>query len=412
MSQRARRFLVVVADVGGESYHVGDEAMMEANLEQLRRQDPVVQFKVIGRAAVAMHEREVAAILADAGGLFISGGGNLSSSWPALVHQRVLWMREARRRRLPIVTGGQTIGPDLSAAQRAALAEILPQIEILGVRELASAALALELGMPPERLTYQPDDAFFLTAQPPAGRQARDPALDEAFLAITLDPSFGVPVHRAGLGRLAAQLARVASESGLQPVFLPHVGPLGSLGNEDGRVGIELRRLLRTEGLDCKLFPVMPAAATAWVTQRAALVVSSRYHPLVFGTAAAVPCLGIYRDAYTRVKLRGALTHVGMAPWCVSATAAEEGSLLAGCRHLWRRRDELRETLSQARDRLAPREAQRWRALRARSMGPATRAQSLPLHRSAGGPNLRAGPASPARPATTAKKRFRRGAGQ
>ncbi|HEY4563466.1 MAG TPA: hypothetical protein VIJ36_10830, partial [Thermoanaerobaculia bacterium] len=97
MSAQPYPSLVVVADVGSDPFHVGDEAMLEANLEALRRQDPAVRFTVIGRAEAAMKEREVAAALADAGGLFLSGGGNLSSSWPDLVRQRVLWMREARR---------------------------------------------------------------------------------------------------------------------------------------------------------------------------------------------------------------------------------------------------------------------------------------------------------------------------
>jgi len=357
--------LVIVGDVGSEPYHVGDEAMLAANLEILRRYDPALLVRVIGRREIAFGEREVAAVLARAGGLFISGGGNLSSSWPSLVRQRVLWMREARRLRLPVVTGGQTIGPDLTTAERSALAETLPEVEHLGARELPSAALALELGVPPERLSYQPDDAFFLSGRAPAGEEAPgfDPELP--FLAITLDESFGLPSSQDGLVRLAGQLARIASESGLHPVFLPHVGPLGGLGDVDGQVGIALRELLLAEGAGCMLLPVMPLAATVWVTQRAALVVSSRYHPLVFGTAAAVPCLGLYRDAYTRIKLQGALTHVGMEAWCLPAAAAEEGRLLAGCRHLWQRRDEVRATMRQARERLASQETRRWRLLRA-----------------------------------------------
>ena len=357
--------LVILADVGAEPFHVGDEAMLVANLEGLRRLDPEVRVTVIGRKEIALGEREIAAILAGAGGLFLSGGGNLSSTWPDLVRQRVLWMREARRRRIPIVTGGQTIGPDLTSTGRAALAETLAGIELLGARERPSAALALELGVPAERLCYQPDDEFFLAGHPPARR--RDiPELDEPFLAITLDLSFGLPGSLAALSRIAAQLARIATESGLELVFVPHVGPLGGLGDEDAVVGASLRRLLRAEGARCKLLPVMTPAATAWVTQQAGMVVSSRYHPLVFGTAGAVPCLGLYRDAYTRIKVQGALAHVGMETWCVSAAAAAQGSLLAGCRHLWARRDEVRATMSRARDRLVPQEARRWRLLGSR----------------------------------------------
>jgi polysaccharide pyruvyl transferase WcaK-like protein len=366
--------LVVLADVGAdpsETFHVGDEAMLEANLEALRRYDPAVQVTVIGRSAVASGElpETIAATLAEADGLFLSGGGNLSSSWPGLLHQRVLWMREARRRGLPIVTGGQTIGPELAAPERIALAEALAGVEHLGVRELPSAALALQMGVPMDRLSYQPDDAFFLAGRAPGAPagllgNTEVPALpDGPFLAITLDPAFAAPSSRAGLQSLAAQLARFAAEEGLHLAFLPHVGPLGSPGDEDGRAGAALCQLLQAEGAGCTLFPVMPPAETVWLTQRAALVVSSRYHPLVFGTAAAVPGLGLYRDTYTRIKLQGALGHAGLEAWSLPASAAEEGGLEEALHRLWGRRDEARAAMTEARARLELHEKVRWRRL-------------------------------------------------
>jgi polysaccharide pyruvyl transferase WcaK-like protein len=386
MSQLPHPPLVIVADVGGEPFHVGDEAMLAANLAVLRRQDPAVQVTVIGRSAEGVAERfgvsalaaPPVATLADerlpraivsaldaAGGLLISGGGNLSSSWPELLRQRVLLMREARRRGLPVVTGGQTIGPELVAVEHTALAEALAAAEHVGVRELPSAALALRMGVPPDRLSYQPDDAFFLAGRPPAAAEV--PAcLDEPFLAVTLDASFAAVSSRGSLGNLAAQLAWIGAESGLHLAFLPHVGTLGSLGDEDGRAGAALRDLLREVGVGCSLLPVMLPAETAWLTQRAALVVSSRYHPLVFGSAAAVPCLGLYRDAYTRIKLQGALTHVGMETWCLSEAAAEEGGLLTAFRRLWSGREEVQATMKRARAPLELQEERRWKQLLAR----------------------------------------------
>src|SRR6185369_8615273 len=107
--------LVLLADVGGDSFHVGDEAMLAANIEALRRDDPAVNVTVIGRSSEAQRPATAAATLDRAAALFVSGGGNLSSSWPELLQQRIAWMREAWRREIPIVTGGQTIGPSLAA---------------------------------------------------------------------------------------------------------------------------------------------------------------------------------------------------------------------------------------------------------------------------------------------------------
>jgi polysaccharide pyruvyl transferase WcaK-like protein len=353
--------LIILADVRADSFHVGDEAMLAANLERLRRHDPAARLTVVGRSAAAESPEAVAEALSEAGGLFLSGGGNLSSSWPELLRQRVLWMREARRRRLPVVTGGQTIGPVLTAVEHGALAEVLAGAAHVGVRELPSMALALQMGVPAERLSYQPDDAFLLAGHPPAAGEA--PYLPgEPYLAVTLDPAFA-----GGLRSLAAQLARIAAESGLRIAFLPHVGTLGGIGGisggEDGRAGAALREILLAEGVACTVLPVMTPSATVWVTQRAALVVSSRYHPLVFATAAAVPCLGIYRDAYTRIKLQGALVHAGMESWCLPAPAAEEGGLLAAFRRLWEMRDEVRAAMSRARATLEVEEERRWQRL-------------------------------------------------
>ena len=362
MPQLPHHSLVVVADVGAGPFRVGDEAMLAANLETLRRLDPGVRLTVIGRSAAAAGEREVAAALAKADGLFVSGGGNLSSTWPELFRQRIALMREARRRRLPIVTGGQTLGPGLTAAERAALAAALAEVEHLGVRELPSAALALQMGLPPERLSYQPDDAFFLAGRPPAVEEVPE----EPFLALTLDSTFAAPSSRTGLRSLAAQLARFAAEAGVHLAFLPHVGPLGALGDEDGRAGIALGQILQAKGIRCTLLPVMPPAETAWLTQRAALVVSSRYHSLVFATAAAIPSLGLYRDAYTRIKLQGALAHVGQETWCLPVAAAEEGGLVVALRRLWDGREAARATMARARERLALQEERRWQRLLAR----------------------------------------------
>lgn len=349
--------LVIVADVGPEPFHVGDEAMLVANVEALRRHDPEIRVTVIGREAKA-----AAANLEGADGLFLSGGGNLSSSWPELLHQRLRWIGEARRRGLPVVTGGQTIGPELNSADRSALAGTLAGVDLLGVRELPSAALALRMGVPADRLAYQPDDAFFLAGSPPAAQGLPD----EPFLLVTLDPAFAAMGSRSGLCSLALQLAAIAAESRLRLAFLPHVGPLGGLGDEDGRAGAALARLLRDEGVECELLPVMPPAETVWVTQRAAAVVSSRYHPLVFATAAAVPCLGVYRDDYTRIKLQGALAHLGMEAWCQSAADAERFGLVRAFRRLWSQREGIAAAMTRARKPLAAQEERRWPQLLAR----------------------------------------------
>jgi polysaccharide pyruvyl transferase WcaK-like protein len=389
--------IVVIADVGEELFHVGDEAMLVANLAQLRRRVPGVRVTVIGTGVQGLEERlgvtalaapqdlepgggalqgPLRASLDDADGLLLSGGGNLSSSWPVLLRQRIVLLREAVERGVPVATGGQTIGPSLASSDECDLSTVLSAARHVGVRELPSAALALRLGVGLDRLAYQADDAFLLAGKPPVGEQEPWPS----YLLLTLDPSFAAPGALDGLPGLAHQLATLAAEQGLELTFLPHVGPLGSVGDEDGQVGRLLVELLRAEGLGCRLLPVLPAAEAVWVTQRASLVVSSRYHPIVFAIAGGVPCLGIHRDAYTRIKIQGALAHAsaGAAPdagldlaetCALSAEAADGGGLLAAGRRTLRQQQDVRSALARARVVIEAREDDRWTTLLGRLLG-------------------------------------------
>jgi polysaccharide pyruvyl transferase WcaK-like protein len=106
--------------------------------------------------------------------------------------------------------------------------------------------------------------------------------------------------------------------------------------------------------------PVLPATELIWLTRRAAAVVSSRLHPLVFGLAAGVPCLALHRDASARLELQGALSHVGMRLWSVPVAEIDVGGLTVKFRELWRHRDALGDVIRASLGPLERREARRW----------------------------------------------------
>jgi len=318
------RRIVVLADVGGEDFHVGDEAMLEANLALLAERLPDAEVTVRGRGATPAELRSLAAA-ADA--VLISGGGNLSSTWPHLLEQRIALLEAAADAGVPAVTGGQTIGPVIEEPHRSRLAATLATVAVLGVREDPSARLALELGVPADRLAHQVDDAFWLEGAPP-----EDPELQElperGFVAVTLDGSYADPRARAGLQSIAAQVAAVADRLGLPVVAVPHVGRLGGYDGPDPAAGRGFVSLVALAGARARLVAVPSVRDAVWLHRRAALTVSSRYHPLVFGSAAGVPGVGIARDDYTAIKLGGALGHVEEMQWVQATTAAEAGGLL------------------------------------------------------------------------------------
>ena len=108
--------------------------------------------------------------------------------------------------------------------------------------------------------------------------------------------------------------------------------------------------------------PPLPPRQLAWVTGQAALVVSNRYHPIVFGLHRGVPAVGICVDDYTEQKIRGVMEQLGVPSWAVSASAPEEvlAQAIAEC---WARREELAATLAGRAGRQAELKTRYWDAL-------------------------------------------------
>ena len=376
-SAGTERSVVIVGDLAAK--HVGDEAMLQANLDGLRRCAPGLHIQVVAPDPTGLRERlgvdsvltppdaegvcgqDLLAALERASGLFISGGGNLRSTWPLLLQERVALMRAAQALGKPVVVTGQTLGPELSSAEQLALAGTLGKAAFVGVRELPSAALAAGLGVPAERLWCQADDALLLEAAPPRDA-GLPPWLDEPWLGLTLDPSFADPGAAATLHRLAEDLAGMVGRHGLRLLFISHVGAPGQ-AEADDRAGSALQALLAQRKVACHLYATAEPRAVAWVTRRAAAVISSRYHPLVFACAGAVPGLGIFRDRYTRIKLQGALAHAGLSAWTLSANDVEGGLLARRFGELWQRQKDIRQSLVNHRPALEEEAQARWSVL-------------------------------------------------
>jgi polysaccharide pyruvyl transferase WcaK-like protein len=311
-------------------------------------------------------EREVIAVMAAADGVVVSGGGNLSATWPEHVYQRAAFAEMAYRLGKPVVFLGQTIGPDLSPVIESLLARTLRRALVVGVRELCSASLALSLGVSPRCLIYQTDDALFLDETPVEDAWAKPLRRGgRPWIAVTIDP-FAVAEDAApAIDALAAQLSRLVTYTGAQLVFVPHVAS----ANGEPSVGADLvvghairdRLPASTSMVMCD---VLEASKTRWLTGQADLIVSTRYHPLVFGMAAAIPGLGIFTDEYRRVKLQGALAHANLANCCVSLQqVVEEDRLFEMARSLWDRREELRRDLLARNVIWRDQETFRWRTI-------------------------------------------------
>lgn len=396
--------LLLIADIGGEqARHIGDEAMLEANLDSLRRMFPEAAFTIVAgdpewvarrygvdavplfgfprEAATTERKSILAALLessdnkqhatidavASADAVIVSGGGNLSSTWPDLLYERAALLQLSHRFGKPSVVLGQTIGPHLGEDERRLLVESLPHARFIGVRELPSAALAVGLGIPHERIWYQFDDAMLID----------EPATvspDAATIAVTIDPQLRATGETL-FASLADQLRMLADATGARLVLIPH-----AFGGEDLDIPSDLTEArLLAEKVGASRVTVaggLDATETRRMTAGAALVISSRYHPIVFGLVAGVPCLGIYGDDYCRIKLQGALAHARLERWALTYDDVAAGALLKTSLDLWTMRHSIRNGLDARIGSWRAEWRERWTAVRSALTG--ERAPILP----------------------------------
>lgn len=385
VSQTHSPHILIIGDIAGEKdYHVGDEAMVEANLARLRQRLPNARFTLISRDpdySAALYDTKaikpigfmpagpdsnsqnfarleqviyaaktraasdeplpdgdsithMVEVVYSADAVLISGGGNLSSTWPQHLFERTALVQIAHILGKPIAISGQTIGPNLDLEHALLLARVLPTVGLLGARELDTMQLALGLGVHPDTVTYQVDDAMHMPSEAPEGGED---SLKQPYIAVTLH-AFAVPHEEdRALSVLARQFDQIADRTGLRFLFIPHVGQDDTgTAFSDVRIGHKLRGLLKNPDRMVVL-GIENARHVIWRTQRAAMVISTRYHPIVFGLAGGVPCLGIYTDEYTRVKLQGALEHAGLERWSMPMKAALSDALFEAAAELWQR---------------------------------------------------------------------------
>jgi polysaccharide pyruvyl transferase WcaK-like protein len=391
--------IVIAADIGSPVRHIGDEAMFDALVERLRDRQADVQVTVLsndpeavgrrhgvefapkvlfagGREREADREQQLRCVLdtaraarnAHANGsseearrfvelvrgadaVVVAGGGNLTSLWPEYVYERVALLRVASILDRPIVVTGQSIGPALSARESSLLGEALAGANLVCVRERASQRMCLRLGVDPARLMLAPDDAMTLEARRDSGvEEALGIDLENPWIGVTITAGSLEPsVNRDAKARdLASRLAELADACEAPLVLLPHFSYPNANSSGDIDVAREVASAigLVNPKVTVAVAPIGSPRGMAWLTGRAALVVSARYQGLVFGQAAAVPVLAIHDSEYVRSKMQGLLDLAGVGGWRLPAEALADRTFLDAVMETWSRRQDLHDHLS------------------------------------------------------------------
>jgi polysaccharide pyruvyl transferase WcaK-like protein len=286
--------------------------------------------------------REALAAIAGSDAVVIAGGGNLSRSWPEHVFERTAVVRAARRAARPVAMTGQTIGPAFDGRTRELMAEALAGCVFVGAREEHSYRLALELGLQSERAALQFDEAIRLEGVEP--RRSVEIVGGRPFIAVTVNQLADVSDPARIVPKLAAQLAELGRSTGAAVLLVPHVGDLEGARVHDVAMGCAV---IASAGDSpaLRMAPLPSPEEAVWYCRHAQLVVSTRYHPVVFALGAGTPVLFLYQDRYTLVKGQGALALAGLEGWTLSLGLAASGLLGPAALELWSRRETVREHL-------------------------------------------------------------------
>ena len=283
----------------------------------------------------------------------VSGGGNLNSRYGWLLYERAAAVRAAEHAGVPVYVTGQSLGPVLSPEDAQVLERMLRTARSVTVREHSSLAWCRERGID-ARLSV--DDATdYLPASPArtlhyaegvSAGQALD-ELPERYVCVTVNECTEQQAQQ-----LARLLDNMWREHGYASVFLSHYGDPQNPESGDIQVHQRIAEQL-SPSTPATLLPILHADQSITVHRAAAFTLTSRYHPAVFSAAAGIPVLALVPDAFTQMRVGGALNLYGLGeftlPLGMLAGAVPELMVAAALRHAAvasdARRTELLETL-------------------------------------------------------------------
>lgn len=358
--------VAVLNDIGQAVYHVGDEAMAHGAVHQLRQRGvrdillltrdpkdtrarfgciatPTLQFpwpppdreRYLGEIKAVMagqtdalppHDQVFHLIeqLRGVDALLIAGGGNMNSTYGWLLYERAAVAHIAATLGKPVVISGQTLGPVLSEPDAVVLRDLLSVARLVGLRESTSLELASRLCPQHPSLAGCLDDATTLPGVAPrVARPARvgRTLLGRPKIVATFSPATAAFDTEETTAAYAHLLDHLAAQTGGRVAFLPHMATPGAHdGDEQFHATIAAHM-----SAPATVAPIAGALPTARLTMRADMVITSRYHPVIFALSGGIPVLAVSPDQYTDVRIGGALGNWGMSRDTLPLASLMEG---------------------------------------------------------------------------------------
>lgn len=311
--EKNKRDGVLVCGAYGRG-NAGDDAILEAILEELRELDPNLPVWVLSRSpkntrlryrASAIFTFDFPRFLSVMGKtrLYINGGGSLMQD---VTSRRSLWfylftISAAKLLGNKVLMYGCGIGPIQYPSNRALASRVLRKsVDVITLRDPHSAAELKEMQITEPEIILSSDPTVILPAAPPEtvnGLMETDGLKpDGSYIAFILRPWPGFE-HKVPTFAAAAEYAY--RKHGLTPVFIPIEPRLDvSAARQVAALLHVPYHMIRESG---------SSAHTIGLLSRMKVVVSMRLHGLVFAAGQGVPLIGIVYDQ----KVSSFLCYIG-----------------------------------------------------------------------------------------------------
>lgn len=269
--------------------------------------------------------------------LVVTGGGTLTDAFAPTAISVLEEVAAVKSRGGIAVMVGQGIGPLSDPALSARAGEVLPHVDLLGLRERVTGPAVLDrLGVPAARRLVTGDDAVELA------QSARSHPLSDAL---------GVNLRRArysGIDASAEECVRSAVGAFTRAVradvvaipvsFVPKESDVASIAElVDSRVDVTADWL--------------PPQEIAGRAGRCRAVLTGSYHAAVFALSNGRPVVGVSGSPYYNQKFRGLVDLFGPACRFVEVGPGLESRLVAALRLAWDSNEETSQQALRAADR-------------------------------------------------------------
>ena len=267
----------------------------------------------------------------------ISGGGNLNSRFGWLLYERAAAVSAAEHAGVPVYVTGQSLGPVLNPEDAQVLERMLRTARSVTVRESSSLTWCRERGID-ARLSV--DDATDYLVDSPARTLRYAEGISAGQMLNKLPEHYVCVTVNECTEQQAQQIARLLNgmwrEHGYAPVFLSHYGDPQDPTSGDIQAHQRIAEQL-SPSTPATLLPILHADQSVTVHCGAAFTLTSRYHPAVFSAAAGIPVLALVPDAFTQMRVGGALRQYGLGeftlPLGMLAGGVPELMVAAALRH-------------------------------------------------------------------------------